>query len=95
LREIFIARRSDRAKMSGHHQNSCGALRPAPPPPPCFRLRALRFGGLKPAVARRASEGGSQGGPPPPLSRGRMKSLRRGAATGTGPPCCIPPCSTS
>jgi hypothetical protein len=30
-------------------------------PPPSFRLRAPRFGGLKPAVARRASEGGSRG----------------------------------
>jgi hypothetical protein len=25
-----------RANMFGHHKDSCGALRPAPPPPPCF-----------------------------------------------------------
>ncbi len=37
--------------------------RPAPLPPR-FRLRAPRFGGLKPAVARRASEGGSRGTSP-------------------------------
>ena len=30
-------------------------------PSPAFRLRAPRFGELKPAVARRASEGGSRG----------------------------------
>ncbi len=34
------------------------------PLPPRFRLRAPRFGGLKPAVARRASEGGSRGTSP-------------------------------
>src|SRR5579862_555753 len=62
----------ERARMPEQVCDACVAWRPAPPPPPCFRLRALRFGGLKPAVARRASEGGSQGGPPPPLSRWRM-----------------------
>ena len=34
---------------------------PFPPRPSRFRLRAPRFGGLKPAVARRASGGGSRG----------------------------------
>src|ERR1700692_2410544 len=55
------------------------ALSQAPPPPPCFRLRALRVGGLNPAVARRASEGGSQGGPPLPPSRVRFGGQVAGA----------------
>ena len=36
--ENSSARRSGRAKMFGHHENSCGALSPAPPPPPCFAV---------------------------------------------------------
>jgi len=38
---------------------------------PRFRLRAPRFGGLKPVVARNASEGGLRGEPPP--GRGGFK----------------------
>jgi hypothetical protein len=37
---VFVAedslREKKRANMSGHHESSCGALSPAPPPPPCF-----------------------------------------------------------
>src|SRR5580704_8883377 len=36
VQKILCAGRSERAKMSGDHQNSCVALSPAPPPPPCF-----------------------------------------------------------
>ena len=36
LLKILFAGRSERANMSEHHEDSCGALSPAPPPPPCF-----------------------------------------------------------
>src|SRR5208337_3941662 len=37
LQEILAGRRSERANMFGHHQDSCVALSPAPPPPPFGR----------------------------------------------------------
>ena len=52
------------------------------PLPPRFRLRAPRFGGLKPAVARRASEGGSRG--TSPVSTGEDKDGRSPSPTFVG-----------
>src|SRR5580700_5043263 len=49
LQNISVARRGEQANMFANHEDSCGALSPAPPPPPCFagtadasRRRSLR-----------------------------------------------------
>src|SRR5579864_105060 len=62
LQKILFAGRNERPKMSGYHRNSCGALSPAPPPPPFGRSPspaiagadgARRFAGtIKPMVKR-------------------------------------------
>jgi hypothetical protein len=53
-------RKRKRANMFGHHEDSCGALSPAPPPPPCFA-------GWSPSPAIAVADEAR------PLSRGRMK----------------------
>ncbi len=59
-------------------------------PPPCFRLHAPRFGGLKPAVARPASERRRGAWSPSPTSLrawGRKQQRRRAARR---PPAAVP-----
>src|SRR5580698_8018310 len=68
---VFVAedslRRKKRANMSGHHQDTCGTLSPAPPPPPLVRPPspalavaegASRFAGaISPMVNRALTSG--------------------------------------
>ena len=54
---VFVAedslRRKKRANMSEHREDSCGALSPAPPPPPCFA-------GWSPSPAVAGADGASR-----------------------------------
>ena len=71
-------RDSERSGLCGGVAGNPARLSPAERPPHpdlLLRLRAPRFGGLKPAVARRASEGGPRAG--------RRSRTRRASAVGT------------